>query len=1007
MVAVKMGMPPAGGMPGMVPPMPQQMGGPMIPPPMAVPPMPQAPGTAPQGVMGAPMQPMQPQQMQQRSNAPRRRGFGDYLENVLVNGRTYSQPVAADNMRDLDPFTGQVMGGTAMTPMRQPIRMASGGPVPTVIPTGATLASGTVLNSSSDPVVFDSSGYGQNQSQIASSNNDDYQNNVNYSTPSYNQQASYSSPTPAPQPVQVADVPVDSGSYLSNRYLSGDGGNSFTGNDTQVADLRSAVNATRQGLKDVGSGIGSAWSSAIDTFMGSDQGINRPKSNDSFGKGSFAEQINYGGNYDGDEEGIFDSLGDYISGALGFAEGGAVPRRTEIAGQDHMLAYINRDEERLLRGLGGSGIAGPGGIPSYPPDSAVREDNAAIKSGSAYNQASSYGTTSAPSNTSVDFTLPPSDNYESPPVIATVNYNDTGSPSTVTYYDDSGSVSSVVQAPAPAPAPTPVPQPSFEDQYISDISRQVAEEKLQADAEQKIKALAEERGISLGQEDLDYYTNLRRSQVPEPAWMSGVGQADITGISSDLLGDTSSDEFNIFDLNFGSLTQPGQVGRPSGLGTIGASGVSPALDIGAPDALPLESLSYGPSSRPNNAPSVGAGRDLDVAFDPAGDRERVPSSISSGRFSNQYPEGLGGGYAISDNEFGPTGAVKYPTGSGGSVTIMRSSDSPLPYDETKGMFILEGQPIGLSDSEAYNVAALNQLGYGYENLVPTFTIGTPATDKMIEDAQLTDIFAGDPIVQGDVEKLQRAGYLFRPDSEPVPLPSEVDEPKAVDNQTTTGDQGGMTSEEVLAAEEAAAPPVDKAAVEAALKEAQQNQGLGGLFGFGGQLLSGIVSDITMGLDAGLGDSLTEEGRAKLRANLEAAKDKDGNPKYTEAEIESYISRTQDTAAEQRQAMMYAQNDNKDPACPPGYVFDYNQNMCVPIGGTGGGIGGGTGEDGTTEEDTGPSYDLNRDRDSAYADLNEIMKKIVVPIGSPVAPMANGGAVGLNRAMDDFLASMGG
>jgi len=38
-----------------------------------------------------------------------------------------------------------------------------------------------------------------------------------------------------------------------------------------------------------------------------------------------------------------------------------------IAGQPHGLAYINQDEEALLRSFGGSGIAGPGGIPSYPP----------------------------------------------------------------------------------------------------------------------------------------------------------------------------------------------------------------------------------------------------------------------------------------------------------------------------------------------------------------------------------------------------------------------------------------------------------------------------------------------------------------------------------------------------------------------------------------------------------------------------------------------------------------
>ena len=76
MVAVKMGGPmlPMGGMPGMMPPapMPQPpMGaGPMVPPPMPVPPM------QPQMPMGQGSAPVAPNM---RSNAPRRKRFGDVL----------------------------------------------------------------------------------------------------------------------------------------------------------------------------------------------------------------------------------------------------------------------------------------------------------------------------------------------------------------------------------------------------------------------------------------------------------------------------------------------------------------------------------------------------------------------------------------------------------------------------------------------------------------------------------------------------------------------------------------------------------------------------------------------------------------------------------------------------------------------------------------------------------------------------------------------------------------
>lgn len=61
-----------------------------------------------------------------------------------------------------------------------------------------------------------------------------------------------------------------------------------------------------------------------------------------------------------------EGFGVYGQSLEGYAEGGeAVPRETEIMGQPHMLAYINPEEEMMLRQMGGSGMAGPGGVPSY------------------------------------------------------------------------------------------------------------------------------------------------------------------------------------------------------------------------------------------------------------------------------------------------------------------------------------------------------------------------------------------------------------------------------------------------------------------------------------------------------------------------------------------------------------------------------------------------------------------------------------------------------------------
>ena len=42
------------------------------------------------------------------------------------------------------------------------------------------------------------------------------------------------------------------------------------------------------------------------------------------------------------------------------------PRRTTIRGQDHLLAYITPEEAEVLKARGGTGEAGPMGIPSFP-----------------------------------------------------------------------------------------------------------------------------------------------------------------------------------------------------------------------------------------------------------------------------------------------------------------------------------------------------------------------------------------------------------------------------------------------------------------------------------------------------------------------------------------------------------------------------------------------------------------------------------------------------------------
>ena len=68
-----------------------------------------------------------------------------------------------------------------------------------------------------------------------------------------------------------------------------------------------------------------------------------------------------------------------------FAE--MVPRQTVIRNQPHMLAYINPQEEQMLRDMGGSGLPGPDGVPAYDH---WWGHSAAQSFGNAVNTASTY-----------------------------------------------------------------------------------------------------------------------------------------------------------------------------------------------------------------------------------------------------------------------------------------------------------------------------------------------------------------------------------------------------------------------------------------------------------------------------------------------------------------------------------------------------------------------------------------------------------------------------------------
>jgi len=163
----------------------------------------------------------------------------------------------------------------------------------------------------------------------------------------------------------------------------------------------------------------------------------------------------------------------------------------------------------------------------------------------------------------------------------------------------------------------------------------------------------------------------------------------------------------------------------------------------------------------------------------------------------------------------------------------------------------------------------------------------------------------------------------------------------------------------------------------------------------------------MALDAGLLSSLIG-GYPAMEAKLLKVKNPDGTLKYTPDQVTDYIKRTQDKQALDKknaeEASKYKSTTEDgtvggvgvvDP-CPEGMRLDPVAGICVPI------------EEGEGE-DEGPSLDLNRTRDDEFNELDDIMKKIVKPIGESdeVRTMQAGGSVGLNRVADNFLAAMGG
>jgi hypothetical protein len=151
----------------------------------------------------------------------------------------------------------------------------------------------------------------------------------------------------------------------------------------------------------------------------------------------------------------------------------------------------------------------------------------------------------------------------------------------------------------------------------------------------------------------------------------------------------------------------------------------------------------------------------------------------------------------------------------------------------------------------------------------------------------------------------------------------------------------------------------------------------------------IMRDLRMGIDAG------------FYTDFEVARDRLLKKGYDPKEVQSWIDRTKATIERNKQQTQGQSTDDDSPMsasvvdpCPEGFKLDPASGICVPI---------------EEAEEEGPSLDLNRTRDDEFNELDDIMNRIVKPVGDTdeVRTMQAGGSVGLNRVADNFLAAMGG
>lgn len=456
------------------------------------------------------------------------------------------------------------------------------------------------------------------------------------------------------------------------------------------------------------------------------------------------------------------AMGGEVAGPFG----GSVPRNTMIGDQPHMLAYINQDEEALLRSFGGSGISGPGGIPSYPPigpSGYVSLDaiaNEAVKSdpnvsfshmGKTYDNVADFHEAVfggddddddedyTPTSAELAEQLAAAGKDDKRSDVSVVDFTKTGSgedytsaaesdtdvsgaefvsgPTIADLTDDDESGVNIFEPTLATDEVLPAP---VVDTPVLYSDRRGNQFPTQAEADASDRAFAAQSALyGAGQEGFRRFAGIASGMTSDP-------EEDIRlaakAYPSYLENFNEGREINIFDPAPFTYTNIGGIGGDTTGG--GFLGITPAPITSSrlPSLVGDESgfllseadrLLEGAPIIDLNA-SVLSGRDFDADMDPI-DRDRVTAEqIGGERVPSQVYESEIGGDRFY---VGPSGdrAVGYRTGYGGSVILADRPDQyeigRMGYDDDTGRYTLDGNILpSLGDSDAAAISAALQAG---------------------------------------------------------------------------------------------------------------------------------------------------------------------------------------------------------------------------------------------------------------------------------------------------------